>query len=54
LKLRPSGYEPDELPDCSTPRPGEKALGKETITAKADCSTGAAYRTRSNYTHGMW
>ena len=19
-KLRPSGYEPDELPDCSTPR----------------------------------
>ena len=22
LNLRPSGYEPDELPDCSTPRPG--------------------------------
>ena len=21
LNLRPSGYEPDELPDCSTPRP---------------------------------
>ncbi len=20
LSLRPSGYEPDELPDCSTPR----------------------------------
>ena len=20
LNLRPSGYEPDELPDCSTPR----------------------------------
>src|SRR5207342_2723726 len=23
LNLRPSGYEPDELPDCSTPRPIE-------------------------------
>ena len=22
LNLRPSGYEPDELPGCSTPRPG--------------------------------
>ena len=22
LNLRPSGYEPDELPDCSTPRLG--------------------------------
>ncbi len=21
MNLRPSGYEPDELPDCSTPRP---------------------------------
>ena len=21
LNLRPSGYEPDELPNCSTPRP---------------------------------
>jgi hypothetical protein len=21
LNLRPSGYEPDELPDCSTPQP---------------------------------
>jgi hypothetical protein len=27
LNLRPSGYEPDELPDCSTPRP--KNLGHE-------------------------
>ena len=26
LNLRPSGYEPDELPDCSTPR-----LKNETI-----------------------
>ncbi len=23
LNLRPSGYEPDELPDCSTPRQKE-------------------------------
>jgi len=25
LNLRPSGYEPDELPDCSTPRRMSKA-----------------------------
>ncbi|CDN42003.1 hypothetical protein BN871_AT_00050 [Paenibacillus sp. P22] len=24
LNLRPSGYEPDELPDCSTPRRPKK------------------------------
>ena len=24
LNLRPSGYEPDELPNCSTPRRGSK------------------------------
>jgi hypothetical protein len=24
LNLRPSGYEPDELPDCSTPRPSKQ------------------------------
>ena len=28
LNLRPSGYEPDELPDCSTPRRSEvRTLG---------------------------
>src|SRR5208282_834190 len=27
LNLRPSGYEPDELPGCSTPRRGEWAIG---------------------------
>src|SRR5213076_2396443 len=26
LNLRPSGYEPDELPDCSTPRQVGRAL----------------------------
>ena len=25
LNLRPSGYEPDELPDCSTPRLKEES-----------------------------
>ena len=27
LNLRPSGYEPDELPDCSTPRQDCKYIG---------------------------
>ena len=26
LNLRPSGYEPDELPGCSTPRPSLPGL----------------------------
>ena len=26
LNLRPSGYEPDELPDCSTPRLRDESL----------------------------
>ena len=26
LNLRPSGYEPDELPDCSTPRLKKKIM----------------------------
>ncbi len=30
LNLRPSGYEPDELPDCSTPR-----LNKQSISGIA-------------------
>ena len=29
LNLRPSGYEPDELPDCSTPRPEEREYNTE-------------------------
>jgi hypothetical protein len=28
LNLRPSGYEPDELPDCSTPRQGVFLIGR--------------------------
>jgi hypothetical protein len=27
LNLRPSGYEPDELPGCSTPRQGVVDFG---------------------------
>ena len=27
MNLRPSGYEPDELPGCSTPRQGKGAVG---------------------------
>ncbi len=26
LNRRPSGYEPDELPGCSTPRPIERTI----------------------------
>src|SRR5690606_5586156 len=39
LNLRPSGYEPDELPDCSTPR-----LEPKTIPAIADRSQVASTR----------
>ena len=38
LNLRPSGYEPDELPDCSTPR-----LRKRSIARNAgECKSNAA------------
>ena len=30
MNLRPSGYEPDELPDCSTPR---RSCGRATVSA---------------------
>src|SRR2546423_12711729 len=29
LNLRPSGYEPDELPDCSTPRRTRHGTGRD-------------------------
>ena len=38
LNLRPSGYEPDELPGCSTPRQGcnadefcQRLMGKDIV-----------------------
>ena len=33
MNLRPSGYEPDELPGCSTPRRMEWADGLEDLAA---------------------
>ena len=31
LNLRPSGYEPDELPDCSTPRPNSDLVTAQNL-----------------------
>ena len=33
MNLRPSGYEPDELPDCSTPHQEGRAFYKPTPSA---------------------
>ena len=41
LNLRPSGYEPDELPDCSTPRQLVRAKSY-TMRATASCCSVAA------------
>src|SRR5512147_689193 len=41
LNLRPSGYEPDELPDCSTPRQLVRAKSY-TMRATAPCRSVAA------------
>ena len=38
MNLRPSGYEPDELPDCSTPHQREPRIVLED-TAKASLRT---------------
>ena len=37
LNLRPSGYEPDELPDCSTPRCNTNYGGEGGIRTPASC-----------------
>jgi hypothetical protein len=37
LNLRPSGYEPDELPDCSTPRPSEPRIMAVVRVGVNDC-----------------
>ena len=38
MNLRPSGYEPDELPGCSTPRQGGRlrAMGGRVLRAGSD------------------
>ena len=35
LNLRPSGYEPDELPDCSTPRLSRKLYSICAVTVNS-------------------
>ena len=37
LNLRPSGYEPDELPDCSIPRLRSETISGKTLNSKAYC-----------------
>src|ERR1700736_2570335 len=47
LNLRPSGYEPDELPDCSTPRfDWEKQLASVSQTRNSIYELSARLRTR--------
>jgi hypothetical protein len=46
LNLRPSGYEPDELPDCSTPHLRSETIPKGPETGKGQvvfpfCAGGA-------------
>ena len=36
MNLRPSGYEPDELPDCSTPRHRNNAENGVALLAEAN------------------
>src|SRR4051794_2906957 len=46
LNLRPSGYEPDELPGCSTPRPYGVSgpSGRRWCVALGRCSSGLLHR----------
>ncbi len=37
MNLRPSGYEPDELPGCSTPRQGSDRSGEQMRCGGAGC-----------------
>jgi hypothetical protein len=47
LNLRPSGYEPDELPGCSTPRLGVRTMLRAVMSCKRFvqtlCHTGQFY-----------
>ena len=38
MNLRPLGYEPNELPDCSTPRRLENMLGRRIPTDNSRCT----------------
>ena len=44
LNLRPSGYEPDELPGCSTPRQSWKTIRRRLCEAMAGQSKKTAKR----------
>ena len=55
LNLRPSGYEPDELPDCSTPRPNSVLV----TAPKSDHFLPpnrpfTIVLENRDYTHGFW
>ena len=53
LNLRPSGYEPDELPGCSTPRSGVGSREPEARMGLADGS-GLALVVREGFGVGVW
>ncbi len=48
LNLRPSGYEPDELPDCSTPRPSKGRIIPITPAAVNKFSNNSLISFRAN------
>ena len=47
LNLRPSGYEPDELPDCSTPRQDCKYIRDNAKASNKSRKRGARHRSYS-------
>ena len=48
MNLRPSGYEPDELPDCSTPQLEPRIIGIEPRRGKAISMARAVARPRAS------
>jgi hypothetical protein len=55
LNLRPSGYEPDELPDCSTPRwQGRRRLRAPGAATRSGGGGAAAGRCRARLGPGGW
>ena|GEM_PF-5730269 len=54
LNLRPSGYEPDELPDCSTPRPNSALVtATKLITFLPPHRSFAIVLENRDYTHSF-
>ena len=59
MNLRPSGYEPDELPDCSTPRHGPGPVRARQAAGPAPGTNGFAHRNqvvsrRPVFAHRPW